>query len=71
MMDPPEPFPSYPQDRGPDPVWAVGLFIVGLLIMAMGGAATWHWVFITGTGLLLAGATLFLLSLVRVWFKQR
>lgn len=47
-------------DLGPDPVWGVGVGIVGLLIMAVGGAATWHWVFNVGEAIMLIGAALFL-----------
>ena len=45
---------------GPDPVWSLGVFIVGLLTMGVGGAATWHWVFNVGEAIMLLGATLFL-----------
>jgi uncharacterized membrane protein len=54
---------------GPDPVVGVGLFVVGLLIMATGGALTWHYVFNVGEGLLLLGAILFLVSVV--WTSLR
>lgn len=40
----------------------VGLFVVGLVVMATGGAATWHYVFNVGEGLLLLGAVVFLAS---------
>ena len=45
---------------GPDPVIGVGLFVVGLLVMATGGAFTWHYVFNVGEGILLLGAIVFL-----------
>lgn len=48
-------------DRGPDPVWGVGLFAIGLLVMATGGAMTWHYVFNVGEAVLLLGAVVFLL----------
>lgn len=44
---------------GPDPVWGLGVFIVGLLIMAFGGATTRHWVFNIGETLLLIGVIVF------------
>ncbi|HHH28191.1 MAG TPA: hypothetical protein ENK57_07580 [Polyangiaceae bacterium] len=48
-------------DLGPDPVWGVGLFVVGLLVMGVGGAMTWHYVFNVGEAILLLGAVVFLL----------
>lgn len=50
-----------PEALGPDPVWGVGLFVVGLVVMATGGAMTWHYVFNVGEGILLFGAVVFLL----------
>ena len=47
---------------GPDPVVGLGLFLVGLVVMATGGAATWHYVFNVGEGILLLGAVVFLVS---------
>ena len=44
---------------GPDPVWGLGVFIVGLLTMAFGGATTRHWVFNIGETLLLIGVIVF------------
>src|SRR5690606_34599701 len=44
---------------GPDPVVGLGLFLVGLVVMATGGAATWHYVFNVGEGILLLGAVVF------------
>jgi len=48
-------------DLGPDPVWGVGIFVVGLFVMAIGGAMTWHHVFNVGEGVLMLGAVVFLL----------
>jgi hypothetical protein len=47
---------------GPDPVLGVGLFVVGFFVMATGGAATWHYVFNVGEGVMLLGAVIFLFS---------
>jgi hypothetical protein len=47
---------------GPDPAVGIGLFVVGLLIMATGGATTQHYVFNAGEGLVLLGAVIFLAS---------
>jgi heme/copper-type cytochrome/quinol oxidase subunit 1 len=58
------------EDVGPDPVWPLGLFIVGLLVMATGGAATWHWVFNVGETLLLIGVVWFLAAVASTRLKQ-
>jgi hypothetical protein len=52
-------------DLGPDPVWGVSVGIVGLLIMATGGAMTWHYVFNVGEGIMLLGAVMFLYAVAR------
>lgn len=49
-------------ERSPDPSLGVGLFVVGLLVMAAGGATTQHYVFNAGEGLVLLGAVIFLVS---------
>jgi hypothetical protein len=46
--------------QGPDPVWGIGVFIVGLVTMATGGAKTWHWVFNVGEAVMLIGIATFL-----------
>lgn len=51
--------PKSPEDA-PDPVWGLGFFILGLIIMAIGGATTRHWWFNVGEGLLLIGVAVFL-----------
>jgi hypothetical protein len=43
----------------PDPVFGLGFVLLGILVMGVGGAATWHFVFNAGTGLALLGAVLF------------
>jgi hypothetical protein len=58
------------RDVGPDPVWGVGAFCVGLLIMAIGGAATMHVVFNVGEGLMLIGAVYFLAALAIASLKR-
>jgi hypothetical protein len=62
--------PDETADVGPDPVWPLGLFIVGLLIMASGGAFTWHWVFMIGEALLLIGVVWFLAAVAITRLKQ-
>ncbi len=71
MVEPPEDFQDPIHEAGPDPVWGVGLCIVGLLIMATGGAATWHWVFNVGEGILLVGMVVFIATVVLSWNAQR
>ncbi|MCA9620205.1 MAG: hypothetical protein KC731_14385 [Myxococcales bacterium] len=44
---------------GPDPVWGLGVFLIGLVVMAIGGAGTWHILFNVGETLLLLGAAVF------------
>lgn len=58
-------------DAGPDPVWGLGVFIVGLFVMALGGAQTWHWVFNIGETLLLIGAIVFLVCMTMTALKQQ
>ncbi len=58
------------KDVGPDPGWGVGLFVVGLLVMSVAGAATWHWVFNVGEALLLIGAMVFLAFVAMTSQKQ-
>jgi len=53
---------SHTRGRRPDPSVGVGVFVVGLIIMAIGGATTEHYVFNAGEGLLLLGAVIFLVS---------
>ena len=57
-------------DVGPDPVWGLGMFIIGLVTMAMAGAFTWHWVFVTGEAFLLVGVVWFLAAVARTRLKQ-
>lgn len=57
-------------DRAPDPAWGVGIFAVGLLVMAIGGAGNWHLAFNIGEGLLLFGAGVFLLFVTITSHKQ-
>ena len=42
-----------------DPAYGAGLVILGILVMGISGAATWHYVFNAGTGIALLGALLF------------
>jgi len=58
-------------DAGPDPVWGATVFVVGLLIMAIGGASTQHYMFNVGETILLVGAAMFLVSLAISSIKMR
>jgi hypothetical protein len=57
-------------DPGPDPVWGLGLFIVGLFVMAIGGAGTWHWMFNIGETLLLVGVIVFVTCIAITSHRQ-
>jgi hypothetical protein len=57
-------------DVGPDPVWGMGVFIVGLTTMAIGGATTRHYVFNVGEGLLLIGVFWFLATVAITSHRQ-
>lgn len=57
--------------KGPDPVWGAGVFIVGLLVMGVGGAKTWHWTFNVGQGLLMIGSVWFLLAVALTSVRQQ
>ena len=60
-----------PNEKGPDPVWGVGVGIIGLLTMATGGALTWHWVFNVGELVMLIGAAMFLGAVTLTSLKER
>ncbi|MSP26158.1 MAG: hypothetical protein EXR75_13575 [Myxococcales bacterium] len=47
-------------EAGPDPVHGMALGVAGLVIMATGGAANWHYFFNVGEALLLGGAAAFI-----------
>lgn len=49
-------------ERGPDPSIGIGFFVVGLIVMATGGATTHHYLFNAGEGMVLLGAVIFLVS---------
>jgi len=55
----------------PDPVWGLGVGIVGLVVMATGGAGTWHWVFNIGELIMVIGAALFLGAVTVTSLRQR
>lgn len=57
-------------DVGPDPVWPLGMFIFGLLVMCFAGAFTWHWWFMIGEGFLLVGVVWFLTAVAITRLKQ-
>jgi hypothetical protein len=59
-----------PPDVGPDPIWGLAALVVGIVVMAVGGAANWHWVFNAGTGLMLIGVVVLLLTVAITSFKQ-
>lgn len=45
-----------------DPSVGIGLVILGVLVMGVSGAATWHYPFNVGTGVAILGAVLFVVS---------
>ncbi len=45
-----------------DPAIGVGLVILGIFVMGVSGAATWHYLFNVGTGIAIVGALLFVVS---------
>ncbi|MFP6685478.1 MAG: hypothetical protein VB934_12225 [Polyangiaceae bacterium] len=55
----------------PDPVWGLGVGITGLVVMATGGAGTWHWVFNVGEFIMLVGAAMFLGAATSTSLRQR
>lgn len=54
-----------------DPATGIGIFVPGLFVMAIGGAATWHWVFNVGEGIMLAGMTYFVVAVAWTALQQR
>jgi hypothetical protein len=58
------------QDVGPDPVWGLGVFIVGVVTMAIGGATTRHWVFNIGEATLLIGVVIFVSAIAITSHRQ-
>ena len=58
-------------NRGLDPVWGIGIGIVGLLVMGIGGATTEHYLFNMGEAAMSLGATLFLAAVVLSWNRRR
>jgi hypothetical protein len=45
-----------------DPSVGIGLVILGVLVMGVAGAFTWHYTFNAGTGIAIVGAVLFVVS---------
>lgn len=58
------------EDVGPDPVWGLGLFVAGMLAMAIGGATTRHILFNVGEGVLLVGVAVFVVCVAITSHKQ-
>lgn len=54
-----------------DPAIGIGIFVPGLFVMAIGGAATWHWIFNVGEAVMLAGMTLFVGAVILTALQQR
>lgn len=54
-----------------DPAVGIGIFVPGLFVMAIGGAATWHWIFNVGEAVMLAGMTLFVAAVILTALQQR
>jgi hypothetical protein len=69
--EPSEPTAPPPADVGPDPVWGLTVGIVGLVVMAVGGAGNWHWTFNIGEGVMLLGAFVFFYCVAATHLKQR
>lgn len=70
MVEPLNPMPSSAPElsperdpAGPDPIYGLGMVVVGVLIMGVAGAATLHFVFNAGTALTILGALVFVASL--------
>ncbi len=70
MVEPLNPLPSSGPElsserdpSGPDPIYGLGMVVVGVLIMGVAGAATLHFVFNAGTALTILGALVFVASL--------
>jgi hypothetical protein len=57
-------------DVGPDPIWGMAVFVIGVLVMAAGGAGNWHWTFNIGMGTLLLGVVLFTIFVAITAVKQ-
>jgi hypothetical protein len=55
----------------PDPGWGVGVGLLGLVVMATGGAGTWHWIFNAGEFIMLAGAAMFIGAVSSTSLRQR
>lgn len=70
MVEPLNPLPSSGPEfstesdpSGPDPIYGLGMVVIGVLIMGVAGAATLHFVFNAGTALTILGALVFVSSL--------
>lgn len=53
-----------------DPSVGIGLVILGVLVMGVSGAATWHYPFNVGTGVAIVGAILFVVSVTLSTLQQ-
>lgn len=70
MVEPLNPLPSSAPElsperdpSGPDPIYGLGMVVVGVLVMGVAGAATLHFLFNAGTALTILGALAFVASL--------
>lgn len=70
MVEPLNPLPSSAPElsperdpSGPDPIYGLGMVVVGVLVMGVAGAATLHFLFNAGTALTILGALAFVSSL--------
>jgi hypothetical protein len=54
-----------------DPSVGIGLVILGVLIMGVSGAATWHYPFNVGTGIAILGAVQFVVSVTLSTLREK
>ncbi|NUO53234.1 MAG: hypothetical protein HOV80_30675 [Polyangiaceae bacterium] len=57
--------------RDIDPAVGIGLVILGIFVMGVSGAATWHYPFNIGTGIAILGAVLFVMSVTLSTLREK
>jgi hypothetical protein len=70
-LDADRPAQSSREDAGPDPVIGAGIVLLGLFLMATGGARDAHYMFDVGVVLAVVGAVVFVLFVTLSALKQR
>jgi hypothetical protein len=70
-LDADRPAQSSREDAGPDPVIGAGIVLLGIFLMAAGGARDAHYVFDGGVVLAVIGAIVFVLFVALSALKQR